>query len=105
MKALKIIGWVLTGVAAIAALALALGVPVMLLWNWLMPALFELPRITYWQSIGLLVLCHILFGGHAARAHHRADKKPRHPHDFAAHVAALFHGRHAHVAEEPPQDA
>jgi len=35
---------------------------VQLLWNWLMPALFKLPEITYWQSIGVLILSSILFG-------------------------------------------
>lgn len=33
----------------------------MLLWNWLMPELFKLPAITYWQSLGLHVLCNLLF--------------------------------------------
>jgi hypothetical protein len=33
------------------------------LWNWLMPMLFGLHVITFWQGLGLLVLCRILFGG------------------------------------------
>lgn len=33
------------------------------LWNWLLPALFSVPEITFWQALGLLVLCRILFGG------------------------------------------
>ena len=36
---------------------------VMLLWNWLAPQLFGLPQITFWQALGLLALCRILFGG------------------------------------------
>jgi hypothetical protein len=36
---------------------------VMWLWNWLMPALFSLKTITYWQAWGLVVLGRILFGG------------------------------------------
>jgi hypothetical protein len=36
---------------------------VMLLWNWLAPELFGLRLITFWQAIGLLALCRILFGG------------------------------------------
>lgn len=39
------------------------GVAVMLLWNWLMPALFALPVISFWQALGLLVLSRILLGG------------------------------------------
>jgi hypothetical protein len=34
------------------------------LWNWLMPALFSLHTVTFWQALGLLALCRILFGGH-----------------------------------------
>jgi hypothetical protein len=36
---------------------------VMLLWNWLMPALFGLGPVTFWQAFGLLALCRLLFGG------------------------------------------
>jgi hypothetical protein len=36
---------------------------VMHLWNWLLPPLFGWHAITFWQGLGLLVLCRILFGG------------------------------------------
>jgi hypothetical protein len=39
------------------------GEVVMLLWNWLAPSLFGLREITFWQALGLLALCRILFGG------------------------------------------
>jgi hypothetical protein len=39
------------------------GEVVKLLWNWLAPALFGLGQITFWQALGLLALCRILFGG------------------------------------------
>jgi hypothetical protein len=39
------------------------GEAVKLLWNWLLPTLFGLRSITFWQAIGLLALCRILFGG------------------------------------------
>ena len=39
------------------------GEVVMLLWNWLAPALFGLRQITFWQALGLLALSRILFGG------------------------------------------
>jgi hypothetical protein len=35
---------------------------VMALWNWLLPAIFGLHPITFWQALGILVLCRILFG-------------------------------------------
>src|ERR1700741_380102 len=36
---------------------------VMHLWNWLLPSLFGWRQVTFWQAIGLLALCRILFGG------------------------------------------
>ena len=36
---------------------------VMRLWNWLVPPIFGWHMITYWQALGLLILCKILFGG------------------------------------------
>jgi hypothetical protein len=33
------------------------------LWNWLMPSIFGLRVITFWQALGLVVLGKILFGG------------------------------------------
>jgi hypothetical protein len=42
---------------------------VMLLWNWLVPALFGGRPITFWQALGLLALCRILFGGFRLGGH------------------------------------
>jgi uncharacterized membrane protein len=39
------------------------GEVVLRLWNWLMPPLFGWHQVTFWQALGLLVLCRILFGG------------------------------------------
>ena len=36
---------------------------VMLLWNWLMPDIFGLRVLNYWQSLELLALSRMLFGG------------------------------------------
>src|SRR5262245_17209132 len=33
------------------------------LWNALMPAIFALPKISFWQALGLLLLGRLLFGG------------------------------------------
>ena len=45
--------------------AVALGVVGLItfgLWNALMPAIFHLPAISFWQAVGLLLLSLILFG-------------------------------------------
>jgi hypothetical protein len=47
------------GVAVFIAIG---GFLVMLLWNWLMPGLFHCPPLGFWQAVGLLALCRILFG-------------------------------------------
>src|SRR5580704_12814925 len=58
-KIQKIIKVILIAIVAVAVF----GFVVMGLWNWLMPALFGLHAITFWQAVGLLVLSKILFGG------------------------------------------
>ena len=73
---LKVIPWVLLGIVGAAALALVFGLVVMALWNWLMPELFGLTTISYWQAWGLVLLAHILFksGGHG-RGHSDRDRR------------------------------
>ena len=51
------IGFAILGIG----LAFLFGWIVMLLWNWLMPEIFGLKRVTYWQAWGLLILSCILF--------------------------------------------
>ena len=48
------------GMAAFIAIG---GVVVRQLWNWLLPPLFGWRQITFWQALGILALCRILFGG------------------------------------------
>lgn len=46
------------------ALAIAaVGSVTMLLWNFIVPELFNGPIISFWQALGLLLLSKILFGG------------------------------------------
>jgi hypothetical protein len=47
----------------VVAVVALLGFVVMSLWNWLMPALFGLKSIGYWQALGLFILAKILLGG------------------------------------------
>jgi Ca2+/H+ antiporter, TMEM165/GDT1 family len=62
--------WLVRGlkIAVIATVAISLfGFIVMSLWNWLAPAVFGAHAITFWQALGILVLCKILFGGFGPR--------------------------------------
>ena len=53
------------------------GTVVRLLWNWLLPPLFGFPRIEFWQALGLLALCRILFGGFGMRCPGRSGVRRR----------------------------
>ena len=58
--------WMFIAPAALAAMVLFVAVGgeiVRLLWNWLLPALFGIRAITFWEAIGILALSRILFGG------------------------------------------
>ena len=47
------------------------------LWNWLLPTLFGWRQITFWQALGLLALCRILFGGFGGGGSHRSKSRGR----------------------------
>ena len=49
------------------AFAALVGFVVMGLWNWLMPAVFALHPITFWQALGLFLLSKLLLGGFHGR--------------------------------------
>jgi hypothetical protein len=51
------------GILALVAFAFIGGEVVMRLWNWLLPPLFGWRPLGFWQALGLLALCRILFGG------------------------------------------
>jgi hypothetical protein len=77
-KIIKPVGMIIGGILLGVAMAFLFGWLVMLLWNWLMPPIFGLTTITFWQAWGLVVLAHILFkaGDHAKHhTHHSAPWK------------------------------
>jgi len=55
------------------------GSAVLHLWNWLMPDLFGLKHINYWQALGLIGLSWILFRAGFMSGSHRAWAPPRGP--------------------------
>jgi hypothetical protein len=58
-RILRVLKFVLLVVLAATVFSFA----TMWLWNRLMPAIFGLHAISYWQALGLLVLSKIFFGG------------------------------------------
>lgn len=53
-------------IAVLGLVALFAGLPVMLLWNWLMPKIFGLPELTFLQAFGMFWLTSILFKGQSS---------------------------------------
>ena len=57
------------------------GEVVLHLWNWLLPPLFGWRVLTFWQALGMLTLCRILFGGvgmsGSGRSNFRSCRKER----------------------------
>jgi hypothetical protein len=73
----KILSGIVFGIVGIGVVFLC-GLVVMLLWNWLMPDIFGLKRLTYWQAWGMLILCTILFKGFGSgNSGGRRDRKRR----------------------------
>ncbi|MBN1881005.1 MAG: hypothetical protein JW885_02425 [Deltaproteobacteria bacterium] len=75
------------GMLAVVGFALLFGLVVMWLWNWLLPELFGIAAIGYWQAFGLVILARILFGGILPGFHPKSKHRspwppiPPRPHD------------------------
>lgn len=68
------------------------GFVVQQLWNWLVPRLAGWPAITFWQALGILVLCRILFGGfgmHGGRRGVRHRLRERFEHRIEERLASM----------------
>ena len=66
------------GLAGAFLMGLLFGNVIMWLWNWLMPKLFGLPLIGFWEGLGLFLLAKILFGFGGGSGSGEGEKK--HPH-------------------------
>ena len=64
MKLLAVLVGLLFGVVVIFLWSSILALPVMWLWNALIPELFGLPKFGFWDAWQLLLLCSFLFKSH-----------------------------------------
>lgn len=69
----RVFGWAFIGLIFVCLFALVFGFIIKWLWNMLMPAVFGLGAITFWQAVALVILAKLLFGsfGHP----HRTNRK------------------------------
>jgi hypothetical protein len=77
LKGLKIVGFVILGALAAAGFAFLFGYFVMLLWNWLVPTIFGLTTITFWQAAGIVLLARLIFGGFKHGSDHSKSRSPK----------------------------
>ena len=104
---------------AVIGVAAAIGFTfvTMSLWNWLMPDLFGLKLITFWQSLGLLALCWLFFGrirvfGMHGRHHHMKHRlaerwmrmSPEEREKFHEEMHEHWGRRGRHRRGEPPAE-
>jgi hypothetical protein len=66
-KFITAIGATVVVVGGFILMALLLALPVMWLWDWLMPTIFNLKEITLLQAWGLNFLCGLLFKNHTSK--------------------------------------
>ena len=66
-----------------------IGFVVMTLWNALIPDLFKGPVLTFWQAVGLLILCHILLRGWGRWRYSNGWHRDRWRKRFEEKVAAM----------------
>ena len=72
---IEIVGMIIFGAIAITGLAILFGFVIMWLWNWLMPEIFGLTTLTYWQAVGLFILIKLLLGGCGGRSRSKKSCK------------------------------
>lgn len=60
---LEVIVVIIQMILVAGIIILVLGLPTMLLWNWLMPTLFGLTKITFIEALGLNLLSAIIIRG------------------------------------------
>ena len=76
--------WIVLGILGFTALLFLFGAIIMWLWNVLMPVVFHLGIITYWQAVGLAILARLLFGSLHHGSHHGRRRG----------FGSWLHGRH-----------
>jgi hypothetical protein len=94
----RIIFWVIAGTAIAVVFALVFGILVKLLWAATLTPIFNIPPITYWQAVGIVLLARLIFGGFGYRGsrsnykHYRQDRYDSKSRSFFTKWHDRFHG-------------
>jgi len=86
---LRVLKFILLGTLFVAVM----GFVTMRLWNWLVPELFHGPVITFWQTIGLLLLTRLLTGFRGGGARQGFGRKwQQHKNDWKQRMESRMAG-------------
>ena len=72
MRIFKVLAKIIGGILLASLIAFLFGAVVQWLWNCLMPGLFHLPVISFWQAAGLVLLSRLLVGNIGSHNRHGA---------------------------------
>ncbi|HPJ01727.1 MAG TPA: hypothetical protein PKU80_02675 [Candidatus Limiplasma sp.] len=82
-KPIQIVVYTVLGIIAAFGFGLLFGWIIVWLWNWLMPMIFGLPTITFWQGVGVFILAKILFGGFSSHSDSSKSSKKKEKGDWS----------------------
>lgn len=108
MKTIK--AWRYTGIGVAGIIGIfAFTFVLMWLWNWLVPELFKGPELSYWQTLGLLILSKIIFsgiGGHRrSRSVHNHEYPPMPKSRWRQKYEAKMNGKMEQQGDSKENDA
>jgi len=80
-KGAKLVGLIMLGLSAAILFGSLYGFFVRILWNWLLPDLFNFKEITYWQAFGIVMLARLIFGSRGgSHSGGRRSSRPKREH-------------------------
>ena len=80
-RAQKIAVWTVAGLAGAVVFGLLFGFLIQFLWNATLAEMFDIPKLSFWQAIGLFVLAKLFFGfGAGGSGSNRKRRRSRRGH-------------------------
>ena len=58
---MEVLGKILAVIGIVVLIGVLMALPIMWLWNWLMPEIFGLITLNFWQALGISMLSSMLF--------------------------------------------
>lgn len=99
-RPLSIIRHVIGGLIFAALFALIFAILVKLLWNGIMPAVFGLNTISFWQAFGIILLAKLIFGGIGSRYNYYHPRRDYYHSKDRRYFYKWFHNKYRFEDDE-----